>query len=93
MVQSRALIVVSIPEETTMRERVSPGGYCDEKSPSNSNSQLFDSIINPLLSMTIRGAIWYQVGQSEPALSPSTQDMLAVYESASPAAIGQIKRF
>lgn len=34
------------------------GGYCDEKSPSNSNSELFDNMINPLLKMTIYGAIW-----------------------------------
>ena len=37
------------------------GGYCDEKSPSNENTELFDNVITPLLPMTIFGAIWYQV--------------------------------
>ena len=51
------------------------GGYCDEKSPSNSNTQLFDNMITPLLSMTIRAVVWYQ-GESDVGNEiPSADDL------------------
>jgi hypothetical protein len=40
------------------------GGYCDERSPSNSDSALWNSIIHPLLRMAIYGAVFYQ-GESD----------------------------
>lgn len=40
------------------------GGWCDEESPSNRPSGLFNQMISPLLPMTIAGAVWYQ-GESD----------------------------
>merc|ERR1712166_33406 len=51
------------------------GGYCDEKSPSNSNTQLFDNMITPLLSMTIRGVVWYQGESDVGNETPSADDL------------------
>jgi sialate O-acetylesterase len=52
------------------------GGYCDEKSPSNENVELFDNVITPLLNMTIKGAIWYQ-GESDTGNENPTDGDLA----------------
>jgi sialate O-acetylesterase len=52
------------------------GGYCDEKSPSNDNTQLFDNVITPLLPMTIFGAVWYQ-GESDTSNEAPTETDLA----------------
>ena len=52
------------------------GGYCDEKSPSNQNTELFDNIITPLLPMTIFGAVWYQ-GESDTVYEDPSDGALA----------------
>ena len=40
------------------------GGYCDEASPTNQDSVLWNNIITPLLKMRIFGVVWYQ-GESD----------------------------
>jgi sialate O-acetylesterase len=57
------------------------GGYCDEKSPSNENTELFDNMITPLLNMTIKGAVWYQ-GESDAGNEAPTGNDLASHNYA-----------
>ena len=40
------------------------GGYCDEASPTNQDSVLWNNILTPLFKMRIFGAVWYQ-GESD----------------------------